>query len=65
MIVLVAEILLKSIDIFMMNSAFKSKLQKNMMSFINQYTDGVIKNVKIKRRYDEMMDELRREEDKK
>ena len=61
MIVLVLEILLKAVDVFMLNSAYKSKLQKNMLGFINQYGDGVIKNVKIKRRYDEMMDKLRKE----
>ena len=60
MFILVLEIALKAIDVFMMNSAFKSKLQKNMLGFINQYSDGVVKNVKIKRRYDEMMNELRK-----
>ena len=62
MFILVFEMMLKAIDIFMMNSAYKSKLQKNMLGFINQYGEGVIKNVKIKRRYDEMMDKLRKEE---
>ena len=62
MFILVFEMMLKVIDIFMMNSAYKSKLQKNMLGFINQYGDGVIKNVKIKRRYDEMMNKLRKEE---
>ena len=60
MVVLLIEIMLKAVDVFMMNSARKSKLQKNMLAFINQYSDGVIKNVKIKRRYDEMMNELRK-----
>ena len=61
MFILALEIMLKAVDVFMMNSAFKSKLQKNMLGFINQYSDGVVKNVKIKRRYDEMMNELRKE----
>jgi len=60
MVVLLIEIMLKAVDVFMMNSARKSKLQNNMLAFINQYSDGVIKNVKIKRRYDEMMNELRK-----
>jgi len=62
MVILIIDIMLKAVDIFMINSAYKSKLQKNMLGFINQYSDGVIKNVKIKRRYDEMMDKLRKEE---
>ena len=63
MILMVAELALKCVDIFMMNSAFKSRLQKNMLSFINHHAEGVVKNVKIKRRYDEMMEELRKESD--
>ena len=46
------------------NAKYKSKLQTTMLTFINQYNNGVIKNVKIKRRYDEMMDTLRKEEQK-
>jgi len=62
MVTVVLELLLRAIDIFITKSRFKDKLEKNMMAFLIQHGKGVVKNVKIKRRYDEMIEQLRKEE---
>ena len=61
MINLFLDIALKMVDIFVINAKYKSKIEKAMLAFMKQYEDDVIKNVRIKRRYDEMMEKLRKE----
>lgn len=62
---LILEIGLKALDIFIINSNYRSKLQRQFIKFIEQYSTSVKNNAKIKRRYDELMAELRKEEGKK
>lgn len=62
---LILEIGLKALDIFIINSNYRSKLQRQFIKFIEQYNSSVKNNAKIKRRYDELMTELRKEEGKK
>jgi hypothetical protein len=61
MINLLLDILLKCVDIFVINAKYKSKIQKAMINFMQQHEDDVKNNVGIKRRYDEALDKLRKE----
>jgi hypothetical protein len=61
MVSLILEIGLKALDIFVINAKYRSRLQKQFIEFVEQYSKGVKSNAKIKRRYDEMMAELRKE----
>ena len=62
---LILDILIKSIDIFLIRSKFKSALQKTLLSFIEKHDTSVKQNARIKRRYDEEMEKLRKSLDKK
>lgn len=60
MIGLVLDILLKFVDIFIINAKWKSGLRKSMEGFKKKHDKEIDKNVIIKKRYDEKLDELRR-----
>ena len=48
----------------MINGKRKARFQAVMAGFKEQYSDSVKKNVKIKRRYDEWVNKLRREDER-
>ena len=59
MIVILIEIALKLLDFGLSNAKTKSRFKKVLLGFLEQHDAGVKKNVKLKRRYDELMDKLR------
>ena len=59
MIILVLEAILKMTDIFLFNSDLKKRFRKSVVAFIGHYNDGVIRNVKIKKEYDQIIDEIK------
>jgi len=63
-IVLIIEILLKLIGFGMKFGKNRSELEKALMDFANQHDVDIKKDVKLKRRYDERLDELRREDER-
>ena len=64
MIVLIVELLLKFIGFGIKFGKNKSALEKALKDFANQHDVDIKKDVKLKRRYDERLDELRREDDR-
>jgi len=63
-IVLIIDILLKFIGFGMKFGKNRSELEKALRDFANQHDIDIKKDVKLKRRYDERLDELRREDER-
>ena len=55
---------LKLMDIFLIKNKRKQKMLETLEKFMEQFRETTSKNVKIKRRYDEQLDLLRKKRDK-
>jgi predicted peroxiredoxin len=57
---MIINVLIKAVDIFLLKSKHKQKMLETLEKFMEQSRRSGVRNVKIKRRYDEQLQELRR-----
>ena len=57
---IIINLVIKLMDIFISNNKRKQKMLETLESFMEQFRETTARNVVIKRRYDEQLDELRR-----